>query len=124
MALSLTTALLVQLAADKPYRHARIDDRADKNIQLALISEIRRSMQPVLSDDMVLLLRGGQEVQIDPAIFEALATVGTWNQAPFLQQLKNNAFAFVIEEDPNRYTPRDACRDRPGLSPRGETRPV
>ena len=53
----------------------------------------------------MLLLRAGQEVQIEPAIFKMLATVGTWNQAPFLQQLKNNAFAFVIEEDPRRYTP-------------------
>ena len=106
IALTLTTWLLAQLVNDKPYHDTRIDDREDKNIQLALIREIGRSTQPVVSDDMVLLLRAGQEVQIEPAIFEELATVGTWNQAPFLQQLKSNAFAFVIVEDPGRYTPQ------------------
>ena len=106
MAFSLTAALLVQLNADKSYRYTRIDDREGRNIQLALISEVARSMQPVLSDDMVLLLRAGQEVQIEPAIFMELAKARTWNQAPFLEQLKNNAFAFVIEEEGStRYTP-------------------
>ena len=41
MAFALTAALLVQLAANRPYRYPRIDDRQDKNIQLALTREIR-----------------------------------------------------------------------------------
>jgi hypothetical protein len=105
LALSLTAGLLVQLAAEKPYRYPRIDDPEGTNIQLALTREIAQSTRPVLSEDMVLLLRAGQEVPIEPAIFKELATVGTWDQAPFLQQLRNNAFAFVIMMDPSRYTP-------------------
>lgn len=61
-----------------------------------LVREIAAQDRPVLSDDMVLLMRGGRGVPIEPAIFRELALTGTWDQRRFLDLIDAHAFAFVV----------------------------
>ena len=61
-----------------------------------LVREIAAQDRPVLSEDMVLLLRAGREVPIEPAIFHELALTGTWDQRRFLDLIDARTFAFVV----------------------------
>lgn len=63
-----------------------------------LESMIRSAPRPVISDDMVVLLRNGKEVVWEPAIFAELASVGLWNQRPLEDLIRNNYFSFFITE--------------------------
>jgi hypothetical protein len=93
----------------------RTDERADspRAQQLAQLARmIAVADKPVISDDMVLLIRGGQEVRWEPAIFAELASTGRWDQRPFVQRIRNHEFAFfIISEDDGprsirqRYSP-------------------
>jgi hypothetical protein len=57
---------------------------------------VRAAPKPVISDDMVLLLRAGKPVQWEPAIFAELARTGDWNERPFVDLVKAHHFAFFI----------------------------
>ena len=57
---------------------------------------IRAAPRPVISDDMVLLIRSGAAVQWEPAIFAELASTGTWDEKPFVARVKAGQFAFFI----------------------------
>ncbi len=57
---------------------------------------VRAAPRPVISDDMVLLLRAGVPVQWEPAIFAELASTGTWDERPFVDRVKKGQFAFFI----------------------------
>ena len=57
---------------------------------------VRAAPRPVISDDMVLLLRAGVPVQWEPAIFAELASTGTWDERPFVDRVKAGQFAFFI----------------------------
>lgn len=61
-----------------------------------LSREIAAADKPVLSEDMVLLLRSGQDVLWEPAIFAELASTGAWDERPFVQRVRDGYFAFVI----------------------------
>jgi hypothetical protein len=103
--LCLPVGLAAQLVMDPPFRYPRLDDPRLTLIQRSLVQEIARAKQPVLSEDMVLLLRAGREVPIEPTIFKELAAVGTWDQTPFLQLLTDRSFAFLVIMKEDRYTP-------------------
>lgn len=65
--------------------------------ELSVLSrQIAAAHKPVLSEDMVLLLRSGQDVLWEPAIFAELASTGAWDERPFVQRIRNRDFAFVI----------------------------
>lgn len=93
----------------------RTDERPDslharELAQLARV--IAAADKPVISDDMVVLIRGGQDVQWEPAIFAELASTGRWDQRPFIQRIRNRQFAFFVTLDDEgrrtfreRYTP-------------------
>jgi hypothetical protein len=87
-----------------PYRHVPLDDQKAIEIQRGLVKEIAQASHPVLSDDMVLLVRAGREVQIEPLIFKELAATGKWDQTHFLQLLLSHAFEFVIILNEYEYT--------------------
>ncbi len=57
---------------------------------------VRSAPRPVISDDMVLLVRAGVPVQWEPAIFAELASMGTWDEAPFVERVKAGHFAFFV----------------------------
>ena len=94
--LYLSLGLIVQLMVRPPFHFREPADLELTNIRHRLVGEIAAATQPVLSGDMVLLLRAGHEVPIEPLIFEVLAAMGTWNQTPFLQLLADRSFAFVV----------------------------
>jgi hypothetical protein len=72
-------------------------------IQENLVREIAAQDRPVLCEDMVLLLRAGREVPIEPAVFRELALTGTWDQRRFLDLIDARAFAFVALQSDYRY---------------------
>ena len=57
---------------------------------------VRAAPRPVISDDMVLLVRSGAAVQWDPAIFAELASMGAWDEAPFVDRIRTRQFAFFV----------------------------
>jgi hypothetical protein len=71
--------------------------RPDRATQLeALSARVRAQSRTVISDDMVLLLRSGKQVAWEPAIFAELASVGVWNEKPFIERIRNHEFAMFI----------------------------
>jgi len=65
--------------------------------ELKVLEEMVRSApRPVISDDMVLLIRSGAAVQWEPAIFAELASTGTWDEKPFVERVKAGQFAFFV----------------------------
>ena len=77
-----------------------------------LVGMIREATRPVISDDMVLILRSGKQVQLEPAIFAELASTGLWDQQSFVNLIRSHAFAFFVSEGDEgeelyngRYTP-------------------
>jgi hypothetical protein len=62
----------------------------------ALSREIAAAQKPVISEDMVLLLRSGHDVLWEPAIFAELASIGVWDERPFIKRIRDHEFAFVI----------------------------
>jgi hypothetical protein len=61
-----------------------------------LLEKIRAARKPVLSEDMVLLLKAGKEVPIEPAIFTDLASIGQWDEQGFIELIRTRCFEFVI----------------------------
>lgn len=59
---------------------------------------VRTADRPVISDDMVVLLRGGQPVMWESAIFAELASKGVWNPAPFVAKIRRREFGFFVTD--------------------------
>jgi hypothetical protein len=92
----LPAALLCQFALT-PLPAMSVLDDAQRNQELAeLVQSIHDARKPVLSEDMVLLMRAGKEVPIEPFIFAELTALGAWDQRPFLEMINTNAFEFVL----------------------------
>ncbi|PWS38651.1 hypothetical protein DFH01_05120 [Falsiroseomonas bella] len=62
----------------------------------ALVELVRSSPKPVLSDDMVLLLRAGKEVPWEPAIFAELASLGRWDEARLVEMIRAGRFGLAV----------------------------
>jgi hypothetical protein len=58
--------------------------------------EIQRARQPIISDNMVLLLKNKREVVWEPAIFAELASTGVYDEKPFVRKILNRDFAFFV----------------------------
>jgi hypothetical protein len=63
-----------------------------------LSQRIRQADKPVISDDMVAVLRGGKPVVWEPAIFTELSHVGLWNAAPLVDRICKHEFAFFVTD--------------------------
>jgi hypothetical protein len=59
---------------------------------------VQEAQKPVLSDDMVLLLRARKQVPLEPAIFAELGSLGRWDQRKFVELIDSRAFAFIISQ--------------------------
>jgi hypothetical protein len=74
-----------------------------------LVRKVQAADKPVISDDMVVLMRAGKEVVWEPAIFAELATMKVWDEQPFLDMIKQHDFSFIIKTgtamDASRFTP-------------------
>lgn len=87
-------------------------ETADTAQRLELEARIGRAVRPVLSDDMVLLMRAGVGVPWEPAIFAELASTGRWDEGRIVAMIAEHRFAFVVTQgEPSertfdsRYTP-------------------
>jgi hypothetical protein len=92
--LSLT---LVEHALHRPlFENPIVDDPNGIALRRHLVNLIRENSKPSLSEDMVLLLRAGQTVPIEPAIFADLTLTGMWDQRPFLSLIHDHVFNLII----------------------------
>jgi hypothetical protein len=73
-----------------------------------LSAAIASADKPVISDDMVLLIRSGREVLWEPAIFAELASTGGWDERPFVARIRNGEFAFFVTEGQRGHSRFDA----------------
>lgn len=110
--LVLPAMLAMQVIAARPPWHPYPEHAARSAGLGTLEAELRAEARPALSDEMVLLIRAGQGVVWESAIFAELASLGRWNEAPLLAMLEARDFAFVVTEGlpgislyDARYTP-------------------
>jgi hypothetical protein len=57
---------------------------------------VAETAKPVLSDDMVLLMRAGKTVPWEPSIFGELAGLARWDESLIVDRIHARWFAFVI----------------------------
>jgi hypothetical protein len=81
-----------------------------------LETAVRASPRPIISDDMVLLMRSGKRVMWEPAIFAELASERVWDERPFIARIRAREFGFVVTVGDrgsrlfdSRYTPAVAA---------------
>jgi hypothetical protein len=75
---------------------------------------VRAADKPVISDEMVMVLRSGKRVVWEPMIFVELASTGLWDERPFVAQIRAGAFAMFITTNDHDWSPavRRAIEDR------------
>jgi hypothetical protein len=101
-AFSATISVLMLTVAIQSVRHFTEAKMAETlPSQEALVQRIAAASKPVASDDMALLMRAGKQVVFEPAIVNALAEAGAWDQTPLLQMIRSNGFAFMLTVDDN-----------------------
>lgn len=61
-----------------------------------LIAAARR---PVISDDLVLLIKAGRTPMWEPFTFPELAAKGLWDERPMIERIRRKDFAFFIADD-------------------------
>jgi hypothetical protein len=85
-------------AVNGPGRNNYVEHRSAARVAelKTLQAMIRAAPKPVVSDDMVVLMRSGKAVQWEPAIFAELARTGDWNEQPFVDLVKARHFAFFV----------------------------
>jgi hypothetical protein len=66
--------------------------------QARLVALVKAAPLPVISDDMVAVVRAGKTVQWEPFIFAQLAAKGAWDEAPLIAKIKAKRFAFFVTE--------------------------
>lgn len=84
----------------------RFDARVDKETQLMRL--MRATPGPVMSENLLALIRASKEVHIEPATVSFLAQVGRWDERPYLQLLNQQFFQMIVTKNlrrNNRYTP-------------------
>ncbi len=89
-------ALLAQIYIMPTARDYHGGDTERTRQLAALTARIRDAGRPVLSDDMVLLMKAGKQMPWEPAIFAELANTGRWDQRLILDKISNLSFAFIV----------------------------
>ena len=64
-----------------------------------LVNLIRRADGPVISEDMVAVLRAGKSVQWEPAIFAELSSTGKWDEGIIIRQISAHQISFFVTND-------------------------
>jgi hypothetical protein len=110
----LPLALLVQVLRLPASREFAWPDPAQIRQLDDLVVRIRDTDRPVLSDDMVLLMKAGKQVPWEPAIFTELASKGRWDERQIISLIDAHYFAFVITHE-HRGTPSYGNLYTPGV---------
>lgn len=100
--------LAAQAFAFVPYNVTVLATRARLDPLNAIVEKIVHATKPVVSDDMVLVLRAGKHVEIEPAIAAELASVGTWDERRFVERIEHGEFAMFITENERGEQPFDS----------------
>lgn len=94
-----SVALAVQVIM-VPSSPVDLDANNARSRELAKLSKvIAATDKPVISDDMVLLIRSGRDVLWESAIFAELASTGVWDQRPFVGRIRRNEFAYFLTRE-------------------------
>ena len=79
----------------------------------AILERFRAASGPILADDMVLLLRAGKHVELEPSIFAELGAKGRWDGNRLIALIQAHHFALIQTDRAldqgimlARYTPR------------------
>ena len=89
-------ALSAQVLVLPTERFERISPLAKRAEMEQLSAMVRAASKPVVSDDMVLLLRSGKEVLVEPGMVAELGALGLYDQRPYLRKIRNGDFAFFV----------------------------
>jgi len=65
-------------------------------MRAAIVARIARSARPVISDDMALLIRAGRPVLWEPAITAELSHAGLYDEAAFVNLVRQRRFGFFV----------------------------
>jgi hypothetical protein len=99
----LLLAQVLRLPASSDFDFSNLSQRQQLD---DFVVRIRGATRPVLSDDMVLLMKAGKEVPWEPAIFKELASTGRWDERQIVSLIEAHYFAFVITHGhDNPFTP-------------------
>lgn len=100
-----TSALMVTIAALSlqalllPSSRTDIVNKLPDEAELRSLSMmVREAGKPIISDDMVILVRNGKEVYIEPALIGEGSKMGTFAQRPLLEDILASKFAFFITD--------------------------
>lgn len=99
----LVALLLILGVAILPFR--QLPDRPSEEQfaqHTALVRRIADANKPVASESMTVLMQAGKPVIFEPAIVTELAALGKWNEAPLIDMIRSDGFAFMITTDDNR----------------------
>lgn len=69
---------------------------ADRATMTALVARVAASARPVVSDDMVLLLRAGKPVIWEPAIIAELGAAAQYDEAALARLVRRGDFGFFV----------------------------
>ncbi len=70
-----------------------------------LTDMIRKSTKPVISDNMVAVMKAGKQVYLETAIIAELTAMEKWHEAEFIRKINNQDFAFFVYGD-SQFTDR------------------
>jgi hypothetical protein len=95
-----TFALMAfQAGSTSPQRFlfAGKDDRWQREYS-SLQARVSQAARPLISDDMVLILKAKKQVYLEPAIISELSSLGRFDEAPILKLLDQHYFEYVVTE--------------------------
>ena len=104
----LPVALLLACAVQArslPHRLLTDEGRQAQIKRIApVVALIRSTPGIVISDDMVVLIRAGRDVEWEPAIVAELGALGRYDQAKLLRMIQQRRFSlFITEGGPGNY---------------------
>ena len=82
----------------------------------ALTERVRAAAKPVLSEDMVLLMRAGKDVPWEPAIFKELALTGRWDEQRLIRLIEGHYFEFIITREDFSVARQGESNYTPGVA--------
>lgn len=81
------------------YAGTRIQNYTHTRAETArLVALVKAAPGPIVSDDMVILMRGGKSLVIEPSIYAELTGTGVWSEQPLLDKIAAHEFAFFVSD--------------------------
>jgi hypothetical protein len=91
--------VIVQTLAGATLMEADFEGREERVTDYALLAQaMRAAPAPIISDDMVLLLRAGKSVVMEPSIFAELSAMGVLDDRPMLDRVRRHAFSMIVTD--------------------------